>query len=66
MNNDVAELEIEYRMQHSDGEWRWLRSRDVAFARDGQGRVTEILGFSENITAARVVEEASHGYTCPA
>jgi PAS domain S-box-containing protein/putative nucleotidyltransferase with HDIG domain len=57
MNNDVAELEIEYRMQHADGEWRWLRSRDVAFARDGQGRVTEILGFSEDITAARVVEE---------
>src|SRR5665647_2795958 len=34
-----------------------LRSRDVAFARDGQGRVTEILGFSEDITADRVVEE---------
>src|SRR5665648_1085720 len=57
MKNDVGELEIEYRMRHSDGEWRWLRSRDVAFARDGQGRVTEILGFSEDITADRVVEE---------
>ena len=57
MKNDVGELEIEYRMRHADGEWRWLRSRDVAFARDGQGRVTEILGFSEDITADRVVEE---------
>ena len=55
--SNAAESEIEYRMQHADGEWRWLRSRDVAFARDGQGRVTEILGFSEDITAARTIEQ---------
>jgi PAS domain S-box-containing protein/putative nucleotidyltransferase with HDIG domain len=47
------EAEIEYRMRHSDGEWRWLRSRDTAFARDEQGRVTQILGFSEDITEAK-------------
>jgi PAS domain S-box-containing protein len=51
-------LEVEYRMKHSDGQWRWLRSRDVAFACDEQGRVTQILGFTEDITERRQAEQA--------
>lgn len=43
-------LEIEYRMKQANGEWRWLRSRDILFSRDSQGGGKLILGTSEDIT----------------
>lgn len=43
-------LASEYRLRHRDGSWRWLRSREVVFARDEQGRVTRILGNAQDIT----------------
>ena len=50
-------FEIEYRMRHADGEWRWLHSRDVAFARGEGGEVTEILGAAEDISERKRAEE---------
>lgn len=55
-DNDV--LEVEYRMKDSGGHWRWLRSRDVSFARDGQGNVIQILGFTEEVTVRKLAEQA--------
>jgi PAS domain S-box-containing protein len=43
-------LQIEYRLRHADGDWRWLRSRDLAFATTPDGGVTQILGSAEDIT----------------
>ncbi len=45
-----ANVEIEYRMKHATGAWRWLCSRDTVFARDAQGKVTQILGTAQDIT----------------
>jgi PAS domain S-box-containing protein len=41
---------VDYRMKHADGEWRWLRSRDVPFTRGADGLVTQILGFTQDTT----------------
>jgi PAS domain S-box-containing protein len=47
---DGVTLETEYRLRHSNGEWRWFMSRDVPFSRDATGRVSEILGTATDIT----------------
>jgi PAS domain S-box-containing protein/putative nucleotidyltransferase with HDIG domain len=54
---DDSVLEIDYRMKHADGEWRWLHSRDVPFARDDSGAVTQILGSTDDITERRAAAE---------
>jgi PAS domain S-box-containing protein len=54
---DDRVLEVDYRMRRSDGEWRWLHSRDVPFARDGEGVVTQILGSTEDVTESRNAAE---------
>ncbi len=47
--------EVEYRVRHVSGEWRWLRSRDVVFHRDAHGRATLVLGSGEDVTERRRV-----------
>jgi PAS domain S-box-containing protein/putative nucleotidyltransferase with HDIG domain len=47
---DDSVIEVDYRMRRADGEWRWLHSRDVPFARDESGAVTQILGSTEDVT----------------
>jgi PAS domain S-box-containing protein/putative nucleotidyltransferase with HDIG domain len=47
---DGEVFSVDYRMKHANGEWRWLHSRDVAFARSADGAVTQILGFTEDAT----------------
>ena len=37
--SDRDVLECTYRMRRSDGQWRWLHSRDVLFARDARGEL---------------------------
>jgi PAS domain S-box-containing protein len=55
---DGASLEIEYRMKDSAERWRWLRSRDTPFMRGEDGRVKQILGFTEEITERKQAEDA--------
>ena len=55
--NDAV-YEVKYRMKHSSGEWRWLRSRDVLFARTKEGLGKQILGSTEDITERKKAEEA--------
>ncbi|MBU0516390.1 MAG: PAS domain S-box protein, partial [Proteobacteria bacterium] len=49
--------EIEYRIRTKDGQWRWLRSRETAFARDDAGLVSQILGVALDITKQKLAEE---------
>ncbi|MBI5108909.1 MAG: response regulator [Rhodocyclales bacterium] len=49
--------EIEYRCRTRAGDWRWLRSRDTAFARDARGKVNQILGIADDVTGQRQTEE---------
>jgi PAS domain S-box-containing protein len=50
--------EIGYRMRTKAGEWRWLESREVAFERDADGRVTQILGVVHDVTEDRLTRAA--------
>jgi PAS domain S-box-containing protein len=50
-------FEHEYRMKNAQGFWRWLKSRDILFARDDDGAALQILGVAEDITERKKVEE---------
>ena len=49
-------FEIEYRMRHANGEWRWLLSRDSAFKRDERGRVKQTIGTAQDISDRKQAE----------
>lgn len=57
---DGEVLEHTYRFRHKDGTWRWLRSHELVFRRDGAGAVTQVLGVAEDITARKGVEAQLH------
>jgi PAS domain S-box-containing protein len=54
---DGEVLENEYRLRHANGEWRWLYSRDIVFARTVEGSPQQILGTVTDITHLKRVEE---------
>ncbi|HAN45103.1 MAG TPA: hypothetical protein DCQ32_00935, partial [Cyanobacteria bacterium UBA8156] len=43
-------IEVEYRMRHRDGSWRWLLSRDRIFNYTAEGKPKQILGVATDIT----------------
>lgn len=43
-------LELEYRIKNTNGEWRWLHSRETIFARSQEGIVKQIFGIAADIT----------------
>ncbi|MGC9502249.1 PAS domain S-box protein [Baaleninema sp.] len=49
--------EIEYRMRHADGRIRWLRSRDVTFKRNAEGKTVQVLGTATDITDRKQTEQ---------
>jgi PAS domain S-box-containing protein len=50
-DGEVEEYEV--RCRHADGSYRWIRSRDVVFSRTPEGRVQQILGIAQDVTAER-------------
>ncbi|MEH1803849.1 sensor domain-containing diguanylate cyclase [Nostoc sp.] len=54
--NDNEVLSTEYRFRHKNGEWRWLNTREVVFARDANGSPTQILGSVEDISTRKEAE----------
>jgi PAS domain S-box-containing protein len=54
---DGETVDIEYRMRHADGSWRWLYSRNVVFARDPNGRVCQMLEAAQDITERKRSEQ---------
>ena len=48
---------FEYRMKHKDGSWRWLASEEIAYRRDEDGRVSQVVGSAHDITEAKEREE---------
>jgi PAS domain S-box-containing protein len=57
-------VEYEYRHQHRDGSWRWLRNRAGVFARNPDGTVAQVFGHTEDVTerhetVARLAEQAA-------
>ncbi|MFM7426045.1 MAG: PAS domain S-box protein, partial [Elainella sp.] len=50
--------EIEYRMRHQNGEWRWFRSQDTIFERQPSGAPKQVLGVAQDITDRKRAEQA--------
>jgi PAS domain S-box-containing protein len=44
-------FEVEYRLRHRDGSWKWILGRGRAVARDGGGRALRMVGTQVDITA---------------
>lgn len=55
-------IELEYRMRDKAGNWRWLYNRELVFKRIETGKVAEVLGTTQDITARREIEEALRWY----
>ncbi|MCP4902537.1 MAG: diguanylate cyclase, partial [bacterium] len=52
----ITRLEIEYRMQHKDGDWRWILDRGTVAARDEFNRPTRVAGTCKDVTQGKAVE----------
>ncbi len=50
-------FEIEYRMRHANGEWRWLYSRDTVFSRDDRGQIKLTIGTAQDISERKLAEQ---------
>ncbi|MBE9096737.1 PAS domain S-box protein [Tychonema sp. LEGE 07203] len=55
MEGDI--FEIEYRVRHQDGSWRWIVSRDTVFAKTAEGKLKQILGTGTDITESKQAED---------
>ena len=49
--------QIEFRMRHRNGDWRWFRSYNTPFLIDDTGRVRQMLGIAEDVTDRKRTEE---------
>lgn len=54
---DEDVLEIEYRIRHLNGGWRWLHSYERPFARNSDGALKQKIGFAIDITKRKQAEE---------
>ena len=50
---DNVTYDVEYRMKHANGEWRWLHSRDTLFSRNKEGLGKQILGICQDVTLTK-------------
>ena len=46
-----------FRFRHKNGEWRWISRSATVFARDADGRPTQILGSAADVSAVKTAEE---------
>ena len=58
--DDETILNLEYRMRHRDGTWRWLQCYEVVFNRTPDGQPQQILGIAHDITERKEMEKALH------
>jgi PAS domain S-box-containing protein len=56
--SDTDVFEVEYRMLHANGEWRWFFTKEVVYRRTDDGSVSQILGISQDITKRKQAENA--------
>jgi PAS domain S-box-containing protein len=53
---DGATIEMEYRVRHANGEWRWMHARETIFGRDVDGNPTQVLGAALDVTDRKRLE----------
>lgn len=51
-------VEVEHRIEHANGEWRWFLSRDLVFTRTPEGAPRLLMGTAEDVTLRKQVSEA--------
>ena len=51
-------FECELRIQHRDGEWRWIHTRETVFTRTSDHRPLEIIGMAEDVTESKRIDHA--------
>ena len=56
----VRGFQVEYRVQHPDGSVRWIKDRGFPVA-DATGTLSRIIGFAEDVTAHRKLEQQLAG-----
>lgn len=49
-------FDLEYRLRHKDGSWRWIRGRGRVMARDASGRATRMVGTHVDIHKRKETE----------
>jgi rsbT co-antagonist protein RsbR len=57
LSGQISKYEIEHRLQHKSGEWRWFLSRGKITMRDDQGKPTRITGTITDIHERKRTEE---------
>ncbi|MCA9200888.1 MAG: PAS domain-containing protein, partial [Planctomycetales bacterium] len=55
--HDGQILENVYRMRHASGEYRWFNCRSTVYERAADGRVTKIIGTTQDISERKQAEE---------
>lgn len=48
---------IEYRARHADGNWVWLSAWETPFTWDSDGRVRQVVGVAQDVTAHNAARE---------
>jgi diguanylate cyclase (GGDEF)-like protein/PAS domain S-box-containing protein len=56
LSGDTPNLEVEHRIRHADGTWRWVLLRGTA-VRDAQGKATRMAGSQTDVTERKEAEE---------
>ena len=62
LESSEPSLEVEYRIQHCKGAWKWIRTRAVAF-RNEQGKMLRLNGVISDVTQPRTIDELTGLYT---
>jgi diguanylate cyclase (GGDEF)-like protein/PAS domain S-box-containing protein len=58
--SDGEMVEMEYRLRHRQGHWRWLMCRETVFQRASDGTPAQIFGTATDITERKQAEVALH------
>ena len=56
LDGNTGSLELEFRLQHRDGSYRWMLMRGAA-VRDSTGKATRVAGSQSDITSRKLAEE---------
>jgi len=56
-NGEPETFEAEYRMQHADGSWHWVRDRGRVASYDAAGMPLTVLGTHDDITLLKEAEQ---------
>jgi PAS domain S-box-containing protein len=57
LKEQLPEFNIDFRMQHKDGSWKWIHSRGKIVEKTPEGKPLRILGTNEDITERKKNEE---------